>query len=94
MSFLRKLFGGGGDGGDGSVSAASVDHEGYTILPTPKKEGAQFRLAGTITKELAGEEKSHKFIRADLFSSADECSEVSIRKAKQLIDEQGDSIFR
>jgi hypothetical protein len=93
MSFLRKLFGGGGGDG-GAVSAASIDHEGYSIQPTPMKEGAQFRLAGSITKQLDGEEKTHQFIRADLFSSADECSEACIRKAKQLIDEQGDSIFR
>ena len=95
MSFLKKLFGGGNDGGDGgAASAASVSYEGYTIQPAPLKEGGQFRLAGTITKTVDGEEKTHQFIRADLFSSADDCIEVCIRKGKQLIDQQGDSIFR
>jgi hypothetical protein len=95
MSILKKLFGGGDRGGDNAAaSAASVEHEGHTIQPTPMKEGGQFRVAGTITKQVAGEAKTHQFIRADLFSAADECSEASIRKAKQLIDEQGDSIFR
>ena len=33
-------------------------------------------------------------IRADIFTSADEAAEASIRKAKQMIGEQGERIFR
>lgn len=96
MSFFKKLFGGGSGGADegGKGFAHAVDHEGFTIQPTPMKEGAQFRLAGTISKEVDGETKSHEFIRADLFTSADECAEACIRKAKQVIKEQGHSIFK
>ena len=100
MSFLKKLFGGGGsgddDGGDNdnrATRAASVEHEGFTITPTPMKEGGQFRLAGTISKDVDGEMKTHQYIRADLFGSADECSEACIRKAKQVIKEQGIRLF-
>ena len=94
MSFFKKLFGGGDDDAGGTgASAQAVEHEGYNILPTPMKEGAQFRLAGTISKEVEGEIKTHEFIRADLFTSADECAEACIRKAKQVIKEQGHSIF-
>ena len=102
MSFFKKLFGGSGDseGGDGSAndnlggSADAVEHEGFTITPTPTKEGAQYRLTGTISKEVDGELKTHKFIRADHFASADECIEASIRKAKQVIKEQGERLFQ
>lgn len=96
MSFLKKLFGGGaGNDNAGQASAsASVEHEGYQITPTPMKEGGQYRLAGTISIDVDGETKSHQFIRADLFPSADECSEACIRKAKQVIKEQGMGIFR
>ena len=100
MSFFKRLFGGGGDGGNGagndngSKAGASVEHEGFTITPTPMKEGGQYRLAGTITRELDGELKTHKLIRADLFTSADECGEACIRKAKQVIKEQGAGLFR
>lgn len=98
MSFFKKLFGGGNDSGDAAPGAAgngaSVEHEGFTITPTPMKEGGQFRLAGTIAMEIDGEVKTHKLIRADLFTSADECSEASIRKAKQVIKEQGTGLFR
>ena len=99
MSFFKKLFGGGGsdgdsDGGGGKSAAQAVEHEGYAIVPTPMKEGAQFRLAGTISREVDGEIKTHDLIRADLFTSADECAEACIRKAKQVIKEQGHSIFK
>ncbi len=98
MSFLKKLFGGGGsadgDNDNRGLSGASVEHEGYIITPMPMKEGPQYRLAGTIAREVDGEEKIHEFIRADLFSSVDECSEACIRKAKQVIREQGLNLFR
>ena len=93
MSFLKKLFGGSdgaGNDNDGQAAAgASVEHEGFQITPTPMKEGGQYRLAGTISMDVDGETKSHQFIRADLFTSADECNEACIRKAKQVIKEQG-----
>ena len=46
-----------------------------------------------ITREIDGEIKSHRFIRADRFPSLDDATETTIRKAKQVIDEQGDRIF-
>lgn len=96
MSFFKKLFGGGGSNdNDGAAAAAStVEHEGYTIVLSPMKEGGQYRLAGDISRDIDGETKTHHFIRADLFTSLDECNEACIRKAKQVISEQGDGIFR
>ena len=96
MSFLKKLFGGGAgnDNGGKAKAGATVEHEGYLITPAPQKEGGQYRLAGTISMEIDGETKTHQFIRADLFTSADECNEACIRKAKQVIKEQGTAIFK
>ena len=98
MSFFKRLFGGGGDGAGndngGGKPGESVEHEGFTITPAPMKEGGQYRLAGTITMDVDGETKTHKLIRADLFTSADEANEACIRKAKQVIKEQGAGIFR
>lgn len=93
MSFLKKLFGVGGDTGGPSAPAGEAEYEGFHIAATPQKEGGQFRLHGTISKEIGGETKTHTLIRADLFPSADAASEAMIRKAKQVIDEQGDGIF-
>lgn len=91
MSFWKKLFGGGSQTAE--APGEPVEHKGYTILPTPFLEGGQFQTCGVISKEINGEVKEHRFIRADRFSSKEDAVEVTIRKAQQVIDEQGDRIF-
>lgn len=95
MSFLKRLFGigGGGEGASDDV-AAREDYQGYSIAAAPISEGGQFRLAGTISKPKGEEIREHTFIRADLFPSRDEAVEATLRKAKRVIDEQGETIFR
>lgn len=92
MSFFAKLFGR-GKAEPKKTAAEPVSHEGYEIIADPKAEGQQFRLSGLVTREIDGERKEHLLIRADLFSSRDEACEATIRKAKQVIKEQGDGIF-
>lgn len=93
MSFLKKLFGGGAADREPTV-LAEVEHEGYLIRAMPVREtGGQFRVAGTISKDVGGQTRQHRLIRADLFSSADDAAEATIRKAKQVIKEQGDRLF-
>lgn len=93
MSFFKKLFGGGsGDAKTGTSEA--VVYKEYSIVSAPMAEGGQHRLCAIVTKEIDGEMREHRLIRADLFTSADEASEAAIRKAKRAIDEQGDAIFR
>ena len=92
MSFLKKLFGGGG-----SKTAApheETEHKGFKIETTPMPEGGQFRVCAMIRKEMDGEIKEHTLIRADVCGSAQEASDMAMRKAKQIIDEQGERILR
>ena len=94
MSLWKKLFGGGGDGGGKHEPASEpVEHDGFLIRATPFTEGGQYQTCGIITKEIGGEVKEHKFIRADRFASRDDAVEVTLRKARQLIDQQGEKIF-
>ncbi len=93
MSFLKRLFGGADDAGAAAAPVAEAEHEGYKIAATPLKEGAQFRLAAVISKEIGGEVREHRLIRADLFTSADEAAAAALRKAKLVIAEQGDRMF-
>jgi len=51
-------------------------------------------LAGTIEKAIGGEVKSYKFVRADRLSTRDEAAARAIDKGKQLVDEQGEGLFR
>lgn len=94
MSFLKKLFGGGEGSSTGSSKSSAkpleeVTYEGFHIATTPMDEGGQFRICAMISKEISGEIKTHKMIRADMSGSAQEASEIALRKAKQMIDEQG-----
>jgi hypothetical protein len=91
MSFLRKLFG--LSAPSAPQAEASVEHEGYTIVPAPMSEGGQYRLVAIIRKEIGGEMREHRMVRADVFSSRDEAIEAAIRKAKLVIKEQGDRLF-
>lgn len=89
MSFLKKLFGGGDKAPSMVKPVEEVDYKGFQIATTPMDEGGQFRVCAIISKDVDGEMKTHKLIRADLCASAEEASTIALRKAQQMIDEQG-----
>ena len=93
FSWFSSLFG----GGKGTEKAAPREHEqmieGFRVVATPIREGAQFRLAGRIEKEDAGEVMVRHFIRADVFTSEDDVVEASFRKAGQIISQSGKQMF-
>jgi hypothetical protein len=92
MSFWKKLFS--SSSSDEEKSAASAEHKGFAIEAQPYKENGQWQLAGSIAKEIDGVRREHRFVRADRFSSKDEAAELALSKARQIIDEQGDKLFR
>jgi hypothetical protein len=94
MSFFKKLFGGGGESKTAPKSVKSAEHKGFTIEARPYKEGGQFQLAGVISKEIDGARKEHSFVRADRFTSLEEAADIALVKGRQIIDEQGENIFR
>lgn len=95
MSFLKRLFGGGGsDESAGSgTPAKQIEHKGFTIAATPYKNDGQYQTCGVVSKEIDGVLKEHRFVRADRFASLDDAVEVSLRKGQQIVDEQGERIF-
>ncbi len=93
MSFLKKLFGGGGTSDAPTKPARVTDHEGYVIHATPFQESGQWQTCGMISKEVDGEVREHRFIRADRFPSQEMAADHAIVKAKQIIDQQGDRLF-
>jgi len=94
MSILDRIFGWLGTGGAEGAEPEAIEHEGYRIQPTPIREGGQYRLSAVVSKEIGGEWKQHKMVRADTFSSAEDASNAAVVKAKRLIAEQGERIFR
>jgi len=65
------------------------EYKGFVIEASPLDESPMFRVNGTILKD----EKVHTFIRADQLPSKEACADEMIRKAKQMIDQQGENIF-
>ncbi|KAE9627898.1 hypothetical protein FEE96_06580 [Parasedimentitalea maritima] len=91
MSLLKKLFG-------GSDAAAPKGPEpeiykDFTIFPDPIAEDKHYRLAARIEKEIDGELKIHRLIRADTLNSSEAAGEAAIQKAKLVIDQMGDRLF-
>ena len=92
MSFLKRLFG----GDDANAPAAlmkQVEHEGFVIRATPYKEGTEFQTCGVVSKEIDGETKEHRFVRAERFPTLEGAAEHSITKGKQIVDQQGERVF-
>ena len=96
MSFLKRLFGGGSAVSGNSAEAKEAgrqEHEGFLIIATPFNEGGQYQVCGVISKEVNGAVKEHKFIRADKFASLEDTVNITLAKGRQIINEQGESLF-
>ncbi len=90
MSFWKKLFG----GGDAEAHpAVEVEHGGFLIRATPYQEGGQWQTCGVIAKEVGGQLREHRFIRADRFPGQDMACDHAIVKGRQIIDQQGERLF-
>lgn len=85
-SFLSRLF-------PKPAAPTPILHKGFRIFPAPIKEGGAFRIAARIEKDFEDGVKTHSLIRADTCTSQDEAAAVSLDKAKQAIDQLGDTLF-
>ena len=91
MPFLSKLFG----GGPARKSEEEQEiYKDFRIVVDPIREAGGFRVAARIEKEVDGEILSFQLIRADVCRSESQAREVSSAKARQVIDEQGERLFR
>ncbi len=88
MSLFSKLFGGGA-----ASKPELVSYKGFDIFPDLIAEGGKYRLSARIEKTIDGDRKTHIVIRADVYESREQAESFSVKKAKQVIDEQGDAIF-
>ena len=97
MSFFSSLFGRGSAPSQGAAkagkAAAPVEYKGYVIVAAPFANNGQYQTAGTITREIDGVHKEHRFIRADAYASYDDAVNFTENKARQIVDLQGDRIF-
>jgi Uncharacterized conserved protein len=96
MSFLKKLFGGGSASAEpaGDKVLGQEDYKGFTIKAIEMKAGSELQLAGIIEKDIGGELKSYRYIRAERMASRDDLVSLALIKGRQIIDEQGEHIYR
>lgn len=94
MDSIRNLFSGGSASKPPQAANEPDSYKDYLIYAEPMSESGQWRLAGRIVKGEGEAAKEHTFIRADIFSNRDEVEAATLRKARQIIDEQGDALFR
>jgi hypothetical protein len=92
MDALRNLFRSGGE--PAQVAAQAVEYHGYRITPAPQRQASGWNTAGVIAKTFDDGVKEHRFVRVDTHANKDDAVAFSITKAQQIIDEQGDRIFR
>ena len=95
MSFLKKLFGGGGTSATAAETKPNkqVEYNGFTVKATPYKEGGQWQTCGTVSRTIDGAVKEHRFIRADRFSDEDSAADHAILKGQQIVDQVGERVF-
>jgi len=91
MSWLSRIF---GSSEGAKPEEKSIEYKGFQVYPEPIPDGSQHRIAARIEKEIGGELKTHQLIRADTLADRDAAVEASLAKAKQVIDEQADRLFK
>ncbi|KAA2241057.1 HlyU family transcriptional regulator [Salinarimonas soli] len=95
LSFISSLLSrlSGGASAPAAPAFDAVEYKGYRLRPDPYPGKGGFQTAGIIEKEIAGETKQHRFVRAETHPSQDDAANFALVKARQIVDEQGDRIF-
>jgi len=93
MSFFKKLFGSGEKAEAGDKVLGEESYKGFTIKALHMPIGSEMQLAGVIEKEVGGELKTYRYVRADRISNREDLVTIAFRKGRQIIDEQGEKIF-
>ena len=94
VSRLLKGLSGGSSAGDGPAERGeAVAYKELVIHPAPEREGNQWRIAGVIVKQTGNVEMERAFTRADTVATREEAETLSVRKARQIIDERGAALF-
>jgi len=93
LDSIRTLFGGNSASNPPQAANEPDVYKDFLIYAEPIAEGSQWRLAGRIVKGEGEAAREHKLVRADVFSNRDEVEAATLRKARLVIDEQGDALF-
>lgn len=90
----RRLVGSGNAAPADKPAFETVEYKGYRIRPAPYAASSGYQTAGVIEKDAGEGVQEHRFIRAETHPSLEEAAAFATAKAKQIIDQQGDALFR
>lgn len=90
---LQRLFGSGGEDRGEPELAGSERYEGFELQARPRHEGRVWRVAGRICRPDDPDGPRHDFIRVDTMTSHEEAVQLSLTKARQLVDERGERLL-
>lgn len=91
---LRGLLGGGQSGARAPAPAVDpVEYKGYVIVAAPRQDKGVWYIAGIISPADAEDDREHRFIRADNTPDHSQCVELTVMKARQIIDLEGERMF-
>lgn len=90
---LKRLFSGKDSAKTETQVVSSAQYNDFEIRAAPVKDSNGWRVTGTVVKEIDGTLKEHYFVRADSCPDRESAAALTLRKARQLIDERGDRIF-
>ena len=91
MKFLRGLS---GSGSKEPARHDAVDYKGFSIVPTPRQVTGGWTTEGIISMGSGEDARSEHFIRADMLMSEEDAVDYSVTKAKKIIDELGERLFK
>lgn len=77
---------------DGPAEIAEREqYQGFELQARPIREGGYWRVAGRICRANDPDGPYHDFIRVDTMASHDEVVQLSLTKARQIVDERGEA---
>ncbi len=90
MSIFKRWFGG---GASAKPEPEPVAYKDFRIYPEPVKTAGGYRVAARVEKHVDGTLRTHHLIRADICESEQEAADQATRKARMVIDQQGDKLL-
>lgn len=92
--FFKRLFGSAANENEPQSDEPDEVYNEVELFARPVKEGGQWRIAGMIRKRVDGTIVERKFVRADLLPDPDTAKTATLGKAKLIVDQNGDGLWR
>lgn len=92
--FFKRLFGSAANENEPQGNDPDEVYKEVELFARPVGEGGQWRVAGMLRKQIDGEAVERNFVRADLLPDKETARSMTLDKARMIIDQNGDSLWR